>query len=163
MSGLRPAPGRLERLNVDVGYDIVVDAAHNGSGLEATLLHLRGETQGRLLALIASVGTADRNRWESIGEAASVLADLVVVGDESPYRRDPAEIRAGLISGCPDAAEVPDRAEAVQWLVDRAEPGDTVLLAGRADEDFRVISTGREPYPTDAELVARALAQQSRS
>ena len=86
-------PGRFEVLETGASFRIVVDAAHNADALEHSLGEIRRDTPGRVLVLVASVGTADRHRWEALGEVADVLADVVVVTDESPHGCDPGEIR----------------------------------------------------------------------
>jgi UDP-N-acetylmuramoyl-L-alanyl-D-glutamate--2,6-diaminopimelate ligase len=154
-------PGRFQEVDLPAPFRIVIDAAHNADALEALLRELEVLTSGRLLLLIGSVGTADLVRWEPLGEVADVFADIVVITDESPYRLDAATIRAAIRRGCPRAVEIPDRREGVQWLVAQARPGDTVVVAGRADEDFVVDEHGAVPYPIDAELLRAAVGSPS--
>ncbi len=156
------APGRFFTLDIDSPFTLVVESAHNADALEATLGEWRRRSNGRILTLIASVGSADPMRWEPLGEVADVLADVVVVSDESPHRRDAKRIRDAMRRGCPRAADIADRSEAIRWLVDQAEPGDTIVLAGRADEDFLVDDQGAHPFPTDEALLIEALERRAR-
>ena len=94
-------PGRFQVLEADTPFQIVIDSAHNGDALEAALSHWRQRTEGRMLVVVASVGTADPTRWEPIGEVAGVLADVVVVTDESPYGHQADTIRHAILRGCP--------------------------------------------------------------
>ncbi len=156
---LESPPGRFTELDVATDYRVVIDSAHNADALEASLSELRRDRSGRLLVLIASVGSADETRWEPLGEVADVLADVVVVADESPYRADADRIRAAIRRGCPRSTEIADRRQAIKWLLGQAEPGDIVMIAGRADEDFLVEASGSVPFPTDAALISEALGE----
>jgi len=151
-------PGRFEILELGTPFRVVVDSAHNGDALEASLTEWRTRTPGRVLAVVASVGTSDESRWEPIGEVAEVLADVVVVTDESPHQGHAERIRAAIKRGCPRALEITDRRAAIKWVIDEAVEGDTVIITGRADEDFLVGEHGSVSYPTDAELAAEAVA-----
>ncbi len=157
VAGLHGAPGRFQKIPTEAPFAVVVESAHNADALEASLTEVRRSTPGRILVLVASVGSSDPMRWEPLGEVADVLADIIVVTDESPHRSDAKRIRDGIRLGCPRAADIADRVEAIQWLVDQAEAGDTIVLAGRADEDFLVDDEGSHPFPTDEALVLDAI------
>jgi UDP-N-acetylmuramyl tripeptide synthase len=67
-----------------------------------------------------------------MGRIAAELADLVVVTSDNPRTEDPEaildEIEAGMGRG--ERVRVGDRRAAIATALDRARPGDTVLLAG---------------------------------
>lgn len=156
---LRSPPGRFEVLDLGTSFRVVIDSAHNADALEASLGEWRTRTTGRLLVVVASVGSADVGRWEPIGEVADVLADIVVVTDESPHRGDADAIRKAIRRGCPRALDIADRQAAIDWLVTQAGDDDTLVVTGRADEDFLIDEHGSISYPTDAELVTNALTR----
>ena len=52
------------------------------------------------------------------------------------------------------AIDIADRQAAIDWVITNATDGDTVIVAGRADEDFLIDEHGSVSYPTDAELLA---------
>jgi UDP-N-acetylmuramoyl-L-alanyl-D-glutamate--2,6-diaminopimelate ligase len=160
--GIITPPGRFEVLDLATSFRIIVDAAHNADALESSLRHLRCQTRGRLLVLVGSVGTSDWLRWETLGEVADVMADVVVVTDESPYQRDPKEIRDAIRRGCPRGRDIADRRVAIDWLLGEARSGDTVVICGRADEDFVVDGRGKRPYPSDDALVRSSWQERSR-
>lgn len=159
VGSLASPPGRFMTVAAGSSFRLVIEAGHNGDALQASLEHWRHHTTGRLLVLLASVGSSDAERWEPLGEVADVLGDVVVVTDESPYGENADEIRAALLRGCPRAEEIPDRAEAIAWIIEEAAAEDTVLLMGRADEDFVVVASGTVAYPSDEELVRQVLAR----
>lgn len=152
-------PGRFMEVSIEAPFRLVIEAGHNGDALQVSLKHWRSQTTGRLLVLLASVGSSDTERWEPLGEVADVLADVIVVTDESPYGENSAEIRAALRRGCPRAEEIPDRIEAIEWLLDQANDDDMVLLMGRADEAYVIVRSGTVAFPTDEQLVRQILSR----
>ena len=75
---------------------------------------------------------------------------MIVVTDEDPRGEDRVAIleeigRAAEIGGATRGDRlhlIPDRTEAIGFAIERARPGDTVLLAGKGHE--RTIETARE-------------------
>ena len=53
-----------------------------------------------------------------------------------------------------------DRREAIRWAIDKAAPGDVILLAGKGHEDYQVI--GHETVHLDErEIVAQYLKERN--
>ena len=73
-----------------------------------------------------------------MGAVATALADVVVVTSDNPRSEDPrtiiAEVQAGMIQGA-DVMIEEDRSSAIRLAVERAQPGDVVLVAGKGHED----------------------------
>ena len=63
-----------------------------------------------------------------------------------------ADCGAGIPAGAKHL-EIIDRREAVAEAIRLAEPGDTVILAGKGHEDYQII--GRQKFPMDDRLLAR--------
>ena len=120
-------------------------------------------TEGRLCAVFGCAGERDPARRDGMGRVAGELADFVVLTNEDPRREDPAAIIEAIASGLRaagreegrDFARVPDRRDALRYAFERAQPGDTVLLAGKGTEPSIVIGT--EHIPWNEAQVARAL------
>ena len=91
-----------------------------------------------------------------MGAAAARLADLVIVTDDNPRTEDPAAIRRDILAGAPAAIEVPGRREAIRAAVEKAAPGDIILLAGKGHEQGQIV--GDAVLPFDDVEVARECA-----
>jgi UDP-N-acetylmuramoyl-L-alanyl-D-glutamate--2,6-diaminopimelate ligase len=163
VDGLAAAPpvaGRMEVVGGDGPVPVVVDYAHTPAGLEASLAATRELVGGgRLVCVFGCGGDRDQGKRPEMGAVASRLADVVVLTSDNPRSEDPMAIieaiRAGLVTG-PGAAEVlvePDRAQAIRSAVDRAVPGDLVLLAGKGHETTQT-AAGRS-WPFDDRTEAR--------
>lgn len=142
-----PVPGRLECI-VRKPFDVLVDFAHTPDALDQVLKALRPLVSRRLIVVFGAGGDRDPTKRPEMGAAASRHADLVVVTSDNPRTEDPAEIAAQVSRGvsAADAVEIVDRREAIWWALDRAEPGDAVLLAGKGHETYQIVGTEKRPF-----------------
>lgn len=141
----------------DNGATVFVDYSHKPGALAAALQSLRPHVMGRIVVVFGAGGDRDRSKRPLMGEVAAKHADLVIVTDDNPRTEDPATIRAEVMAGCPEAIEVPDRAEAILRGVDALLPGDALLIAGKGHETGQII--GHDVYPfDDAEQASVAVA-----
>ena len=129
------------------GAPIYVDYAHTPDALETALKALRPHVLGRLHVVFGAGGDRDRGKRPLMGQAAAAHADVAIVTDDNPRSEDPAAIRAEVLAGCPEAAEVGDRAEAILRAVDALEAGDALLIAGKGHETGQQV--GDVVYPFD--------------
>jgi UDP-N-acetylmuramoyl-L-alanyl-D-glutamate--2,6-diaminopimelate ligase len=91
-----------------------------------------------------------------MGEIAARLADRVIVTDDNPRSEPPAEIRRQVLAGCPGAAEIGDRAEAIRTAVAGLGPGDVLVVAGKGHETGQIIGDEVRPFD-DAEQARQAV------
>ena len=157
-------PGRLERVDAGQPYLAVVDYAHKTDAVESVLRALRKVTKGRLHIVLGCGGDRDRHKRGPMGAACARLADTAVLTSDNPRSEDPLAILAAMLAG---AAEVPahergqvtvepDRAAAIAAAVARAEPGDTVLVAGKGHEQGQDIAGVVRPFD-DREVLREAI------
>ncbi len=155
IASLERVTGRMERIQLGQDFGVVVDYAHTAAALETVLGELRPATSGRLWVVFGSAGERDREKRGAMGGVAARLADVIVVTDEDPRGEDRVAIleeigRAAEIGGATRGDRlhlIPDRTEAIGFAIERARPGDTVLLAGKGHE--RTIETASGPVPWD--------------
>jgi UDP-N-acetylmuramoyl-L-alanyl-D-glutamate--2,6-diaminopimelate ligase len=157
-------PGRLERVDAGQPYLAVVDYAHKTDAVESVLRALRKVTEGRLHIVLGCGGDRDKTKREPMGAAAARLADTAVLTSDNPRGEDPLAILATMLQG---AASVPahergevqvfeDRAAAIAAAVARAEPGDTVLVAGKGHEQGQDIAGVVRPFD-DRQVLREAI------
>ena len=150
--------GRMElAAKRDNGATVFVDYSHKPGALASALQSLRPHVMGRIVCVFGAGGDRDRLKRPLMGQAAAQYADVVIVTDDNPRSEDPAAIRAEVMKGCPEAAEIADRAEAILRGVDALQPGDALLIAGKGHETGQII--GNDIYPfDDAEQASVAVA-----
>ncbi|MEV1021463.1 UDP-N-acetylmuramoyl-L-alanyl-D-glutamate--2,6-diaminopimelate ligase [Streptomyces sp. NPDC050264] len=160
-------PGRLERVDAGQKYLAVVDYAHKTDAVESVLKALRKVTENKLHIVLGCGGDRDRTKRMPMGAAAARFADTAILTSDNPRSEDPLAILATMLAG---AADVPahergdvavfeDRAAAIAAAVARAEPGDTVLVAGKGHEQGQDIAGVVRPF--DDRLVLREAIEQT--
>ncbi|MBP3665621.1 MAG: UDP-N-acetylmuramoyl-L-alanyl-D-glutamate--2,6-diaminopimelate ligase [Clostridia bacterium] len=158
--------GRFETITSTAlpGVTFVIDYAHNGVSLASILDALRAYTPRRLICLFGSVGGRTKERRRDLAEAAAYRCDLCVLTADNPASEPVSDIirdidRAFPPDGCP-RLWIPDREEAIRKLVDMAEEGDIILLAGKGHETYQLIGTTRIPF-SEAEILKEALRERA--
>jgi UDP-N-acetylmuramoyl-L-alanyl-D-glutamate--2,6-diaminopimelate ligase len=149
-------PGRFEPIDEGQGFAVLVDYAHTPDSLENVLRAARRLTSGRVIAVFGAGGDRDRDKRPKMGRAGAELSDLVVVTSDNPRSEEPAAIVAEVAAGAAgEGVEVEvDRRAAIALALGRAEPGDTVVIAGKGHEQGQEFEGGRK-VPFDDREVAR--------
>jgi len=154
---VRPVPGRFEAVPNDSGIAILVDYAHTPDALEKLLEAVRPLTEGRVITVFGCGGDRDRTKRPKMAGAASQRSDITIVTSDNPRTEDPEQIIRDILPGLvPGSAHqaIADRAEAVAHAVRLAQPGDTVVIAGKGHENYQII--GRTKHHMDDRELARA-------
>ena len=153
-------PGRMEPVALRNGGGMaIVDYAHTPHALEIALKSLRPHTKGRLICVFGAGGNRDQAKRPLMGRAVADHADLALITDDNPRHEDPARIRAAIAAACPEAEIIGDRQQAIERALELAEPGDSVLIAGKGHESGQTLGASTRPF--DDRLVTRALATAS--
>lgn len=166
VANLEAIPGRFERIQADVPYDIVVDYAHTPDALEKILIATKEVTKNRVILVFGATGDRDKGKRPIMGEIAATRADRIILTDEESYFEDPAAIRAQVFDGIErtrggamKTTEIADRKEAIKKALGLAKRGDTVLITGMGHEQYRIINGNREPW-NDGDIVKELLADE---
>ena len=156
--------GRMQRMEAGQPFLAVVDFAHTPVSLERALETLRPLVGpgGRLIAVFGSAGLRDREKRSLMGRVSGRLADFTVITAEDPRTEDLDEICREIERGVREFAPperyaiVPDRAEAIQFAVDMARPGDVVGAFGKGHERSMCFGETEVPW-SDQEAMIEAL------
>lgn len=163
---VRPVPGRMQLVDAGQPFSVVVDYAHTPQALTVTLKELRTLTSGKLIVLFGSAGERDIEKRAEQGALSAQLADFSVFTSEDPRFEDPEAIIDAIKHGALQAGGrehvdfecIEDRRTAIQFVIDRAEAGDTVLLAGKGHETSMIYGAEQRPW-NEATVALEALAQ----
>lgn len=154
---LQGVRGRMEcAARLPNGAVAYVDYAHTPDALERLLMALRPHTAGRLHVVFGAGGDRDRGKRPLMGQAASRLADVVIVTDDNPRSEDPATIRAAILAACPGATEIGDRTKAIETALNALSAGDVLVVAGKGHEQGQIVAGTVLPF--DDVTVIRRLA-----
>lgn len=149
---------------------VFVDFAHTDDALRNVLGAVRGamEGRGRLWVVFGCGGDKDRTKRPRMGLAAAELADHVVVTSDNPRSERPSDIVGEILAGVPPAlkgkVEVQvERAPAIRAAIEKAAPGDVVVIAGKGHETDQVLTgEGGESVRNhfdDREVAAKVLTE----
>ena len=180
IEGHKKVPGRLEKVDNNLGVGIFVDYAHTGDALENVLRTLNELAEGRIITVFGCGGDRDRGKRPLMGEVAGRFSDLAIITSDNPRTEDPAaimgDIREGILplgirdygteeldSGFAEKGYVlvESRREAISLAIRLAAPGDIVLLAGKGHEDYQIIGSERLHFD-DREEASSALEELGR-
>ena len=154
---LRTVPGRFERVEQGQPFMVAVDYAHTDDALRNVISAARAMKPKRIITLFGCGGDRDRSKRPLMGMAAAELSDYVVLTSDNPRSEDPLAIINDAMVGLrrfdtPHIVE-PDRERAIRKAIQKAEPGDLVILAGKGHETYQLLKDG--PIPFDDREVAR--------
>lgn len=144
------APGRMEAVRARAGVLVLVDYAHKPNALEAVLDAARRFTRGRVICVFGCGGDRDRGKRPIMGALAARLADVPIITSDNPRSEAPNAIIAEIEAGLSDAIKQPgaraknyriepDRRAAIGLALSIAEPGDTVIVAGKGHENYQLV------------------------
>lgn len=140
-------PGRLERVDADVPYAILIDYAHTPDALENVLGTLKAIAPARVLCVFGCGGDRDAGKRPVMGEIAARLSDVAIVTSDNPRSEDPEKIVQDILAGIPQPAEnvrvEVDRKKAIALAMREAQPEDIILLAGKGQETYQILADGK--------------------
>ena len=145
LSSVPVVPGRMERVEAGQPFGVIVDFAHSPASLQTVLdllAPLAASGGGGVIAVFGSAGERDTAKRPLMGRIAGERARIVVVTDEDPRGEDRDTILDEIARGAEatgkrrghDLLVIADRREAIEAAIERARPGDIVLLAGKGHE-----------------------------
>lgn len=159
-------PGRLERVDLKMPFDLFIDDARTEPQLERTLRILREITTGRLILAVGCRGGQPAITRARIGGLAARLTDFTIITTNNPRNEPPLKIASEIVQGFVAQGEGNfkvelDRQAAIQELVEMGQPGDALLIAGKGHELFQEIEDTIVPF--DDRIHAREMAEWIRS
>jgi UDP-N-acetylmuramoyl-L-alanyl-D-glutamate--2,6-diaminopimelate ligase len=142
-----------------VDYAHTDDALRNLTALARDFV-VRAGLKGKVITLFGCGGDRDRKKRPLMGEAAGKGSDFVILTSDNPRSEDPLAIMNDAMVGLQKSGVKyfmePDRSKAIAFALQRATPGDIVLLAGKGHEKVQVTQQGTIPFD-DVEVARGSL------
>jgi UDP-N-acetylmuramoyl-L-alanyl-D-glutamate--2,6-diaminopimelate ligase len=153
-------PGRFESVGAGQDFRVIVDYAHTDDALDNVLKTAREITSGRLIVVFGCGGDRDRTKRPAMGRVAAARSDFAYITSDNPRSEEPEKIIQDIEEGLKESgagkyAVCIDRRDAIRQALHSAQPGDTVLIAGKGHEPYQII--GNTTFPFDDRVVAREL------
>ena len=147
--------GRIEMVPDSDEFTLMIDYAHNAMSLESLLSTLKEYNPKRLVCLFGCGGNRSKLRRYEMGEVSGRLADLSVITSDNPRYEEPQDIiediKVGMAKTSGEYVEIPDRKEAIRYVIAHGQAGDIIVLAGKGHEDYQEIK-GKK-YPMDERVL----------
>ena len=148
--------GRINVIRLPNGASVVIDYAHTPDGLENILSSVRNITKGKMYSVFGCGGNRDKSKRAVMGEISGRLADFTVLTSDNPRLEPPEaiidDIKAGISKVSPDFVCIPDRVDAIHYVLGRLGANDVAVLAGKGAEDYLDIG-GRKIHYSEFETV----------
>ena len=162
LTAFRGVPGRFELIDCGQPFAVVVDYAHTPDGLENILRTAREITPHHIITVFGCGGDRDKTKRPIMGRIAAELSDAVIATSDNPRGEDPTSILAEVMTGVREKIgnkavdEIPDRRQAIFVAIAMAQPGDTVIIAGKGHEDYQILKD-KTIHFDDREVAREAL------
>ena len=153
--------GRLELLNTNTPYYVMVDCAHTPNGIAKLLNFVHTLDINRSIVVIGQAGERDPYKRPKVGNVVVENATHAIFTYEDPRSEDPMKICEDIISELKATHNnyeiVIDRREAITKAVNMAEAKDMVLILGKGNETYEKLKT-ETIYFNDMEEAYNAVA-----
>ena len=160
LSQLKFVPGRLERIDWNGDFSVLVDFAHTDDALKNVLSTLKGLCKGRLCVVFGCGGNRDRTKRPLMGKVACRFSDHVIITSDNPRFEEPEEIIREIEHGVRGTFDnydiVADRKSAIAKALKLASHEDIVVIAGKGHEDYQIIKDKVMPFD-DREVAMKIL------
>jgi len=145
LESVKGVPGRLEKVDEGQDFAVLVDYAHTPDGLENIIRAARGFTKGRVITVFGCGGDRDRSKRPIMGEISARLSDYSVLTSDNPRTEDPLFILSHIEEGVRRVVDrsgysiIPDRREAIAYVLNMARAEDVVIIAGKGHETYQIV------------------------
>ncbi len=103
-----------------------------------------------MLVVFGCGGDRDRGKRPLMGGIGARLADRAVITSDNPRTEEPLAIIDEIAAGVPRDLDhkvviEPDRRAAIRIALGEAQPGDTVVIAGKGHEQGQLVGDQQDP------------------
>jgi len=155
LSALKVTPGRLEKVDSDLSFTVLIDYAHTDDALKNVLSTLKPLCKGRLIVVFGCGGDRDKTKRPRMAKVVEQSADRVFVTSDNPRTELPQAIIDQVVAGFqnPDSKKIkiePDRKKAIELAINAAAEKDIVLIAGKGHETYQIIGNKKFDFSDKA-------------
>ncbi len=167
LAELKTVAGRMEVIDEGQKFMVIVDYAHEQTGMELLLQSLYKMVKKDAQVIVhlgAEGGGRDKKKRPEMGTIAAKNADIVIVGNVDPYDDDPTKIIEDIAVGAEKAGKkrdkdlycIEDRRAGIRKALKLAKAGDIVAITGKGAEQSMIVG-GKKSAWDDREVVREEL------
>ena len=150
LEAVKNVPGRIEVLETDTNYRVILDYAHAPAALESIIIAVRETAKARVIALFGCGGDRDQEKRPIMGEIGGRMADYCILTSDNPRSEDPdvilAEVERGIKMTKGEYIVIENRRAAIKHALTIAQPNDVIILAGKGHETYQEIKGVKHPF-----------------
>ena len=144
-------------------FTVIIDYAHAPDALEKVFDSLENH-KGRIISVHGGAGQRDPSTRPIRGAILAKHSDIVIITEDDSRDEDPEQIAAAFIKGAEkhgkilgkDLFKELDRKKAIKLALDKAKPGDLVLILGKGHEKSILRADGPHEF-NDSEVTRNLL------
>ena len=167
IKSLGSVEGRMNIVDEGQPFTVIVDYAHAPDALEKVFNSVTPH-KGKIISVHGGAGRRDPSTREIRGRILAKYSDIVIITEDDSRDEDPEKIAAAFIKGAEKHGKIMgkdlfkelDRKKAIQLAIDKAKPGDLVLILGKGHEKTILRADG--PHDFEDIKVARDCIRRSR-
>ncbi len=160
---LNQIKGRMERIDNDHDYNIIIDYAHTPDGLNKVFEYAKKITDSdkKIIAITGSAGRRDKLKRAVFGEILDTNCDMIILTEDDPRDEKVSDICLEIASSIKNHNYViiESRAEAIVNAMEIINKGDCLLILGKGSEKFMYRNNTKEAYEGDEFFVRRYLKE----
>lgn len=158
LSRVKGVKGRFQLVPSNTGVSVIVDYAHTPDGLLNVLETLNDFAEQDTYCIVGCGGDRDAQKRPQMAKIAVDNSTHAILTEDNPRTEDPHKIMDDMLAGIvsDQATVIFNRREAIQYAVNRAKPGDAIIIAGKGHEDYQIIGKTKHHFD-DYEEAEKAL------
>ncbi|MEK3908740.1 UDP-N-acetylmuramoyl-L-alanyl-D-glutamate--2,6-diaminopimelate ligase [Oceanobacillus sp. FSL W7-1309] len=147
--------GRMQKLDLEAPISIYIDYAHTPDAIEKVIASVQPFKQNRILLVVGTGGDRDESKRPIMAEKASVADFVILTINDSRYE-DSNAILTDMEQGMKhnNYICIPNRKAAISLVIDKSEPGDIIIIAGKGLEKYQITEDKKHPH-SDKEIAIR--------
>ena len=141
IKSLDAVEGRMNIIDEGQPFTVIVDYAHAPDAIEKVFDSVAGH-KGKIISVHGGAGRRDPSTRPIRGAILAKYSDIVIITEDDSRDEGPEKIAAGFIEGAvkqgkvlgKDLIKELDRKKAITIALEKAKPGDLVLVLGKGHE-----------------------------
>ena len=156
ISNIKVPKGRMEFLNYQDGYNIIIDYAHTPDAFKKIYGFLNKVKIGKIITVTGSAGGREHEKRKEMGKLVLNNSDYCIFTMDDPRNEDVNSIIDELVSDTnkTNYERIIDRHDAIKKALDKATKDDIVLIAGKGDDNYMAIGNDYLPYKDEDVVIS---------
>lgn len=159
LNQLAGVDGRFEAVRAEQDFAVIVDYAHTPDSLLNVLETIQEFAKAKIYVVTGCGGDRDRSKRPLMAEIAVKYADHAIFTSDNPRTENPKAILEEMIEGIDTSnyTVIENRKDAIEHVVNLAQSGDIILIAGKGHETYQIIGKTKQDF--DDRVIARIAIQ----